>query len=185
MNLRTHRAKLATVTLGTALAGVLAFGTSPASASASAGAINGSGTHGNDWEDEGTLTTTSYAQTNATCLWQRILSSEGVNRASGSETDFAISDIDGIFGKKTAYASAQLQKRWGLTTDAKIGPKTWTKASTHLKYVSGSTAAGGTLKLKYVGKTSSFAVTRNTKGFYQFYQDGGTRVASYKYRTCS
>ncbi|MFC9908987.1 peptidoglycan-binding protein [Streptomyces sp. NPDC059862] len=185
MTLRTPRARLATATFGAALAGVLAFGASPASASASAGVINGSGTHGNDWEDEGTLSSSSYAKSNATCLWQRILQSEGVDRGPGSPVDFGGSDIDGDFGKRTAYASAQLQKRWGLVADGKIGSRTWIRANTRLRYISGSTAAGRTLKLKYVGTKESFSVTRNGNGQYLFAQDGGNKIAYYKNRSCN
>jgi peptidoglycan hydrolase-like protein with peptidoglycan-binding domain len=183
MSIRTTRAQLATATIGTALAGVLALGASPASA-ASGGIVNGSGTVTTDWHDEGTLSSSKYAKSNATCLWQRILYSEGVDRASGTPTDFADGDIDGVFGSRTTYASKQLQKRWGLGADGLIGPKTWAKANTKLKFVSGSTAPGRTLVLKYVGKKNTFKVVRNTKGNYEFSQDGGARVASYKYRSC-
>lgn len=184
MNFRTSRGRLAAAAVGAAVAGTLALGASPASASASSGYINGSGTHGNDWTDEGTLSSSSYAKSNATCLWQKILVAEGVDRGPGNPRDFDGPDVDGDFGKMTAYASAQLQRRWGVAHDSKIGKATWTKANARLKYVSGSTAAGKTLKLKYAGSKGTFAVTRNTNGHYTFTQDGGSQLASYTKRGC-
>ncbi len=53
-----------------------------------------------------------------------------------------------------------------------------------LKYVSGSTASGKRLELKYDGLHDDFTLLRNERGRYVFHLDGAWKDATYTKRTC-
>lgn len=177
MNFRSTGARLAAATVGAAVAGTLAFGASPASAAASGAFVSGGGYTYDDWDDEGTLSSSSYAKSNSTCLWQKILWAEGYG---------TLSEVDGVFGPKTTSRTKSLQTRWGLSADGKVGNKTFTKAGDRLtesKYVNESPMK--MYRLKYKGKNNIFYVYRSSDGKYSFYADGAYRYAGYNYRSCS
>lgn len=185
MNFRTTQARLATAAVGALAAGALAISATPASASASSGYVSGAGYTYDDWDDEGTLSSSSYAKSNATCLWQKILWAEGATEKNGTAYDAA--DIDGVFGSNTTYATKKLQARWGLTADGKVGKKTFTAAGNKLTN-SRLVNYDATRKyiLTYKGKVSSTPVYRGNTGKWSFYDgDGKLRSAAYKSRTCS
>ncbi|KUO21746.1 peptidoglycan-binding domain-containing protein [Streptomyces dysideae] len=188
MNVRTPLSRATTAAVGALAAGALAISATPASASPASGYVNGGGAYSNDWSNEGGPTGHSlynggkYKKSNATCLWQKILWAEGVTEQNGSLYDG--DDIDGDFGPNTTYATKKLQKRWGLTADGKVGPKTFGKADAKLRYVSGSTSANRVLTVRYAGRSHSFTLKRNAQGNYSFSQDGGVKLAGYKYRSC-
>ncbi|MBD0839222.1 peptidoglycan-binding domain-containing protein [Streptomyces sp. TRM68416] len=184
MNFRTTRARLAAATIGAAVAGTLALGASPASAAASDGYLSGSGYTYDDWDDEGTLSSSSYAKSNATCLWQKILWAEGAIEKDGTKYDTA--DIDGHFGSNTTHATKNLQKRWGLSADGLVGKKTFTKAGDKLKDSKlVDINSQRKYRLRYDGAQSDFFVYRSSSGKYSLYVDGAYRYANYKSRTCS
>lgn len=126
MSLRTRALALTVVA---AVAGGIALGATPASASISQGFVSGTGAVDNDWTDEGTLSSSSHAHSNATALVQEILWAEGVKESNGTSFDW--SDVDGKYGPNTTYAVKQLQKHYNsyhlsnpLVVDGKAGPKT-------------------------------------------------------------
>ncbi|MFI2430452.1 peptidoglycan-binding protein [Streptomyces sp. NPDC018693] len=178
MTLRTARTRLGAAVVAALAAGALAVSTSPASASASAGYINGGGDYTNDFGDEGLLSTTSsYRNSTATCLWQQILWAEGANESNG--TDFDFSDIDGMFGPNTEHATKRLQVTWGLAdsfndADGKVGSNTFGYADSKLRYVSGSTASGEYLRVRYDGALHDLDFLRATNGRYIIYTANGT-----------
>ena len=187
MNFRTTRARLATVAVTGAVAGALAVSASPASASAGNGYVSGGGSFYDDFGDEGTLSTSSHSDSNATCFWQIILYAEGVKESNGTQFDQA--DVDGRFGANTKYATKQLQKAWGLTQDGVVGKNTfgaaddkW-NASTKLGELefrgAGSTSATKS-KLRYHGSRFVFDVYRTSDGKYRIYHNGQWQYASYK-----
>lgn len=186
MNFRTTRTRLATavtaaVTAAVA-AGALAVSASPASATASEGYVTGYGaTWTNDWSNEGILATDSHRRSNATCLWQKILWAEGATERNGTVYDQT--DIDGIFGPNTEYATKSLQRRWGLDDDGRAGPLTLGRADNKLRYSSRSTSSG-TLTLRYYGRAHDFAMDRGANGRYSFYQDSAWQLASYSHSNC-
>ncbi|WP_328837892.1 peptidoglycan-binding domain-containing protein [Streptomyces europaeiscabiei] len=183
MNFRTTRTRLAAAVTAAVATGALAVSASPASATSSQGYFTGYGTTWtDDWSNEGTLSSGSYARSNATCLWQKILWAEGATESNGTAYDYA--DIDGIFGSNTTYASKRLQTRWGLDDDGRVGPLTLGKADNKLRYSSGSTSAG-TLYLRYDGAAHDFTLRRDDNNRYGFVQDSAWRLAGYNYRTCS
>ncbi|MFG2731604.1 peptidoglycan-binding protein [Streptomyces canus] len=171
MNFRTKQARMASAAIGALAATILAVSTTPASAAASDGYIRGAGSIYDDFGDEGTLSTTSYSSSSATCFWQSVLYAEGAMK--NSEYRFAKSDIDGGFGSKTKYATRNLQHRWGLTVDGIVGKNTMSKLdakrvyhpdvdggvwSGHLKYE--RTTDTGHIVARYYGKFHSFTVMR-------------------------
>ncbi|MFD7304830.1 peptidoglycan-binding protein [Streptomyces pharetrae] len=187
MNFRTSRARLATGAVGAVVAGALALSASPASASSSNGFISGGGSFYDDFGDEGTLSTSSHKDTNATCLWQIILYAEGVKESNGTQFDHA--DIDGRFGSNTAYATKQLQKAWGLTQDGKVGTKTFgsaddkwnpTTRAGELEFRSTGSTDATKYKLRYHGSRYYFDVFRTADGKYRFYHKNVWHYASYK-----
>lgn len=187
MNLRMTRTRLGAAFVAALAAGAMAVSASPASASAATGYINGGGTYTDDFGDEGELTSSSYANSNATCLWQQILWAEGANESNGS--DFDLSDIDGNFGPNTTYATKKLQATWGLSADGQVGANTFGRADTKLRYVSGSTASGEYLRLRYDGASHDLDFLRATNGRYIIFTDGdrdkgGAVYASYTYNSC-
>lgn len=183
MNFRTTRARLATATIGTAMAGVLALGASPASAAASNGYISGSALTYDDFDDEGTLSSSSHYKSNASCFWQYVLYAEGATEKNGTQYDYA--DIDGVFGSNTTYATKKLQSRWGLSADGLVGKKTFTKAGDKLtdsKLVNYDSQRK--YRLTYDGSRANFSVYRSSAGNYSIYMDGAYRYLSYSSRTC-
>lgn len=180
MAIRAKKAKLAACTVGALSVAVLAVGTSPAVASGTYSGrayVYGVGDFSNDWGDEGVLSTSTHKYSNATCLWQKILWADGYLPST--------SDIDGIFGSQTKSATIALQEDFNLTADGKVGRQTFGWADQWLDYVSGSTASGQSLKLRYIGAEHNITVVRNTSGTYQFWDgDGVKRNAGYNYRTC-
>lgn len=192
MHFRTTRTRLSRTRLSAAAvaalaAGAMAVSASPASASAGSGYINGGGTYTNDFGDEGDLSSSSYANSTATCLWQQILWAEGATESNGSRYD--LSDIDGRFGPNTTYATKKLQSRWGLTADGWVGGNTFGRADSKLRYVSGSTASGEYLRVRYDGAYHDLDFLRATNGRYIIYTDGdrnkgGPVYASYTANYC-
>lgn len=183
MNFRTTRTRLAAAVTAAVATGALAVSASPAAATSSEGYFTGYGTTWtDDWSNEGTMSTSSYASSNATCLWQKILWAEGATESNGTAYDDA--DIDGLFGPNTKYATEKLQTRWGLDSDGLVGPLTLGTADNKLRYSSGSTSSG-TLTLRYDGAAHDFTVTRDDNNWYRFYQEGVWRLAGYNYRSCS
>ncbi|WP_234046699.1 peptidoglycan-binding domain-containing protein [Streptomyces adelaidensis] len=190
MSLRTTTIRVATAVIGSLMAVTLAVSASPASASTSDGYISGGGDFTNDWGDEGTLSQSSYAKSNATCLWQQILWAEGAKEQNG--TAFDASDIDGDFGPNTDYATRNLQDRWPLRyVDGKVGNGTWGYADSKLSFYDYAYeyAFGGKI-LSYSGAARSFYLVRAENGRYVFWEgstndNGNYRFAAYKSRTCS
>ncbi|BCM64796.1 MULTISPECIES: peptidoglycan-binding domain-containing protein [Streptomyces] len=187
MNFGNTRTRLATAAVSAAVAGALAVSASPASASASSGYVNGGGSFYDDFADEGTLSTASYKDTNATCLWQIILYAEGVKESNGTQFDW--DDIDGKYGANTAYATKQLQKAWGLTQDGKVGNKTFGAADDkwnpstragELEYRSTGSTDATKYKLRYHGSRYYFDIYRTASGKYRFYHKNVWHYASYK-----
>lgn len=176
MEIRYARGKLVAAAVAMIAAGALATGASPATASASSGYISGAGNFADDWNDEGTLSTNSYSSSNATCLWQRILESEGYTLDAGP---------DGHFGSETKAATRMLQVRWGLadsyaSADGKVGPNTFKRAQKNVTATHIGSEEWRTLK--YNGKVYSFQLFRNHSGKYQFTANGPT--VSYTNNTC-
>lgn len=190
MTFRSSRSRLATAVVTAAVVGALAISASPASASTSDGYISGGGDFTNDWGDEGTLSQSSYAKSNATCLWQQILWAEGAKEQNGTAYD--ASDIDGDFGPNTDYATRNLQDRWPLRyVDGKVGNETWGYADSKLSFYDYAYeyAFGGKI-LRYSGAVRSFYLVRAENGRYVFWEgstndNGNYRFAAYKSRTCS
>ncbi|KUM92754.1 hypothetical protein AQI88_29795 [Streptomyces cellostaticus] len=181
------RTRLATAAVSAAVAGALAVSASPASASASGGYVSGGGSFYDDFADEGTLSTTSYKDTNATCLWQIMLYAEGVKESDGTQFDW--DDINGKFSSNTAYATKQLQKAWGLTQDGKVGKTTFgaaddkwnpTTGAGELEYRSTGTTDATKYKLRYHGSRYYFDIFRTASGKYRFYHKNVWHYASYK-----
>ncbi|MFC4145811.1 peptidoglycan-binding domain-containing protein [Micromonospora mangrovi] len=98
-------------------------GATPAVASASAGYISGVDAVTDDWGDEGTLSTTSYANSAAVGLWQQVLVADGL---------MSNLDVDCSFGPKTLAATKTWQSRNNLDADGKVGPATFGKADNRL-----------------------------------------------------
>ncbi|NML49235.1 Tat pathway signal protein [Streptomyces sp. R302] len=186
MNVCGKRFRAAAAVVGAALAATLGLGASPASAATSDGWVRGYDTYVGDWGDEGTVSmlVSQYKNSNATCLWQRVLWAEGAG--GDPEHPFYEGWINGSFGPETSSATFNLQRRWGLTADSYVGPKTFGRADDNLVKTGGSTGRGETLYLEYRGRSHTFPVRRNTEGKYLFKDADGTwRQAGYNYRTCS
>ncbi|MFI6939620.1 peptidoglycan-binding protein [Streptomyces sp. NPDC050418] len=171
MNFRSTRGRLAAAAVGAVAAGTLAIGVSPASASASSGYISGAGTIFDDMGDEGTLSTSSYEHSGATCFWQNVLYAEGAIESNG--TAFDKEDIDGNFGANTKAATKSLQRRWSLDDDGIAGPATLGKVDrkrTYLPDVDGGvwtsglehlyTYENGAINAKYHGTKHTFYMNR-------------------------
>ncbi|MCT9083743.1 peptidoglycan-binding domain-containing protein [Streptomyces fulvoviolaceus] len=187
MNFRTTRGRLATAAVSAAIAGALAVSASPASASSSNGYVSGGGSFYDDFADEGTLSTSSHTDSNATCFWQIILYAEGVKESNGTKYDHA--DIDGKFGSNTKYATKQLQKAWGLTQDGIVGKKTFGSADDkwnsstgagELEYRSTGSTSATKYKIRYHGSRYYFEIYRTSGGNYRIYHNNQWQYASYK-----
>lgn len=150
----------------------------PASASNSytgAAYIGGQGDYADDWTDEGVLSTSSNTNSNATCLWQKVLWSYGY---------LSWGDIDGVFGPGTKAATEQFQADWmgPSHVDGAAGMDTFTAASGYAPYSHGYGLADG----EFWGSKHTFTLWRDGDGHYEFYDSSGaTRVAGYNYLTCS
>ncbi|MFD5267079.1 peptidoglycan-binding protein [Streptomyces sp. NPDC058335] len=192
MTLRMTRTRLGAAIVAASAACALAVSASPASASASSGYINGGATWTDDFGDEGLLSTSSYSNSSATCLWQQILWAEGANESDG--TDYDLADVDGIFGPNTAHATKRLQVTWGLAdsfndADGKVGTNTFGYADSKLRYDSGSSASGEWLRVRYDGAVRDLDFLRTAEGRYILYTSGsqaggGAVYASYTANYC-
>jgi hypothetical protein len=173
-----RHAKRARVTVGAVSAltvATLALSTSPASANGTYSGlayVQGSGTFTDDWGDEGILSTSVNASSNATCLWQKILWADGKLIAA---------DIDGVFGTNTVNATKVWQGAYGVPSDGVVGKATFGEADAHLEDSNGDGAVD-----TYHGSLYNISITRDSNNRYSFYDaDGNTRLAGYNYRTCS
>ncbi|MER7172887.1 peptidoglycan-binding domain-containing protein [Streptomyces mesophilus] len=190
MNLRSTPAKITTGVIGMLAAGALAVSTAPASANADDGYVRGYDAAKGDWGDEGTLGSHPglHQESNATCLWQKILWAEGAYYPGPNNTHprFTASQVTGYFGWYTDRATVTLQARWGLDKDGVVGPATFSRAERQLTVTGGSDDRGEQLNFTYYGQAHSFSVIRNKEGQYAF-RDGDDkwRAAGYNYRTCS
>ncbi|WP_234390561.1 peptidoglycan-binding domain-containing protein [Streptomyces sp. MMG1533] len=168
---------VAILTAGAAVLTV-GLGASPASAKASDGFVRGYDKFTDDFDDEGTLSTTVNEKSNATCLWQSILWAEGINASRDS--------VDGVFGDRTAEATRILQDRWGLTNDGVVGKGTFAEAGDRLEYRNGSTFRGEELGVTYRGSKYAIWLYRDVQGRYQFRDgNGDMRIAGYDHWTCT
>ncbi|MBZ3905516.1 MULTISPECIES: peptidoglycan-binding domain-containing protein [Streptomyces] len=162
MTIRTAHGRLATAALGALAATTLAISATPASAAASDGYVRGAGSIYDDFGDEGTLSTSSYATSNLACFWQNVLYAEGAIESNGTVVDR--SDIDGVFGANSKAATKSLQKRWGLADDGLVGEKTFGELDekrVHLPDVDGGVYSG---KLQYIGTSSEGQITARYHG---------------------
>ncbi|MFC9941432.1 peptidoglycan-binding domain-containing protein [Streptomyces pratensis] len=155
------------------------------SAAASDGYVSGAGDFYDDFGDEGTLSTTSYKNSNATCMWQRILHAEGAE-VTNSGVRFNETDIDGNFGALTRTATINLQNRWGLAADGKVGNATFGRADGNLVHVATHTdQLQRRFEFMYVGKAhKSFRFYRSNTGRWSFYEDQELKYGSYTSKTC-
>ncbi|MGW2175302.1 peptidoglycan-binding domain-containing protein [Streptomyces sp. NPDC005047] len=191
MSIRTTRARLGTAVVATIAAGALAMTAAPASASASSGYVSGAGSYYDDFGDEGTLSTSTYASSNATCLWQIILLAEGAKESNGTPYDW--SDIDGHFGPNTKEATESLQSAWSIGVDGKVGPETFGSADTQwnastgggeLEYLGSGSTDATKYKLRYHGAKYYFDLYRTASGQYRFLHNDAWHLASYTSNTC-
>ncbi|MFI9832916.1 peptidoglycan-binding protein [Streptomyces sp. NPDC051913] len=187
MSLRTAATRAATAAVGSLTAVTLAMSASPASAAYSDGYVRGYGIYGDDWGDEGGAKMSNgggWNESNAVCLWQKILWAEGANETNG--TNFDAADVTGYFGDNTEHGTRELQARWGLTVDGLVGNNTFGRADKELRVTGGSDDSGEQLNMTYDGDLHSFSVVRNSEGKYSFRDGDDTwRIAGYNYRTCS
>jgi hypothetical protein len=188
MTLRSTRIRLGATVVAAFAAGALALSASPASAAASDGYVKGGGAFADDFGDEGVLSTTSYRTSSATCFWQQILWAEGATERDGTAFDQA--DMDGDFGPNTDHATRNLQSRWNVGVDGEVGPQTFGVADSKLRFVSGSTASGEYLRLRYDGASHDLDLLRTDDGRYIFYfsngddATGAPRFANYTLNVC-
>ncbi len=149
--------------------------------------------------DEGTLSTSSYASSGATCFWQNVLYAEGATESNGSVFDKT--DIDGNFGANTAYATKKLQSRWGLSPDGLVGGATLSKVDAKRtwnpdidggiwvgKLEHNSTTSDGRVTATYRGSAHSFVMVRGASTGRWVFQtqnyDGGWVTAGYRSHDC-
>ena len=182
MSSRFKRIKLAASAVGLLTAATLALSTTPASASGNYSGLDyiyGAGTYTDDWGDEGVTDTTHNTSSNATCMWQQILWADGYLTSTA--------EIDGIFGSRTATATANWQRHFmgAASADGSAGKNTWGNADNRLSYMSGSEASGQFLVVAYNGRYRSFTLARDEDGKYRFGDGTGDWwFAGYNYRTC-
>ncbi|MDL5198909.1 peptidoglycan-binding domain-containing protein [Streptomyces sp. ALI-76-A] len=184
MSARTKRVQLAAGIVGVLTVATLTLSTSPASASGTYSGrayIYGAGNWVGDWGDEGILSTSTNASSNATCLWQKILWADLATETNG--TPFDAADIDGHFGANTKAATKDWQARYDLEADGSVGKETWAEAGTNLEdhYDPGDTAVD-----TYRGIWDNLNLTRDSDGRYHFEDgDDNARIAGYDYLTCT
>ncbi|MFG2732554.1 peptidoglycan-binding protein [Streptomyces canus] len=155
-------------------AGAFVLSPSPASAAASDGYVRGYGEWEGDWGDEGEITRWAFDDSNAACLWQKVLWAEGAREVDGTTFDQA--DIDGDFGSNTERATEWLQAKWNLQYfDGRAGPESFGRADNNIRYSSGSEGSGEQLDLVYRGAVWSFSLRRDGDGTYSFYDGDGHR----------
>ncbi|MER7172024.1 peptidoglycan-binding domain-containing protein [Streptomyces mesophilus] len=199
MNFRSTRGRLAAAAIGALAACTMAVSATPASAAASDGYLSGGGSIFDDFGDEGTLSTSSYASSGVTCFWQNVLYAEGAIESDGSTFDRE--DIDGHFGANTKAATQSLQRRWSLTADGIVGNGTFGKADrkrTYLPDVDGGvwttglehldTYSNGHITAKYHGVKHTFRMNRGYQGRWDFVNArnyGNWNLASYNTLHCA
>jgi peptidoglycan hydrolase-like protein with peptidoglycan-binding domain len=159
-----------------AVTAAVVLSAAPASASGDYSGLStvaGSGGFADDWNDEGILSTTRHASSNATCLWQKILWADG---------KLAWDDIDGVFGSGTREATKKWQQEWvSGTADGVVGKATFTAAGKSLRDTDGN----GSVDTYRGTEGRSFLVSRTADGDYTFYDWAGEkRIAGYNYLTC-
>ncbi|MFV0138270.1 peptidoglycan-binding domain-containing protein [Streptomyces sp. HMX87] len=116
----------------------------------------------------------AHAYSNATCLWQKVLWAHGL-------LDW--SDIDGIYGTKTATATYNYQYRRLLSSwDGIAGRETFTDAMGHPDWLRDTNGDGN--PDEYVAR-KGFKLTRDANGRYKFYDAEGNARLAYNYLTCS
>lgn len=164
------RRKAATVAVIAALGGGIALGTTPASADAGSGYVSGQGSINDDWGDEGLLSTTSHAHSNATALWQAVLWADG---------NLAYSGVDCRFGSGTKTATQKWQAARGLDDDGIVGKNTFGKNDNKLSF---SHYEGNFEIHKYDGTQHDFWIKRTKGGgahYIQVSTEVGFKAASY------
>ncbi|MER6084978.1 peptidoglycan-binding domain-containing protein [Streptomyces sp. NPDC001833] len=159
--------------------GGLAVSTTPASAGTGSGYVSGSGDWSDDWYDEGPISTSSYAHSNAAAMWQAILWADGYLTST--------SKIDCVFGSGTRTATVNWQHDYGIGADGIVGSDTLTTAGTHGE-LEGPIDSTGYLTMTYYGnKPGSGATgryvtfTRNTDGNWGMYIGSDHHLLSYTY----
>ncbi|MFC7218847.1 peptidoglycan-binding protein [Streptomyces polyrhachis] len=178
----TAKTRLTALAVAATAGAMLGMATTPASASssydggayidASGYVIEGFDPYFDDWRDEGKLTTSINAVSNATCLWQKILWADNL---------LGWNEIDGIFGSRTASATATWKSRHGLPSDGIVGDGAFDKASDFMQDRNGDPAVD-----TYLGAVHTFNLWRTSDGRYHFYdKTGANRAAGYNYRTCA
>lgn len=182
--IHTRRARLSAV-IAAVVTGALAAGAAPASAKASDGYVSGAYQFQDDFGDEGTLTTSSYAHTNATALWQWVLWAEGAEKSNGDP--FLRADIDCRFGSDTRSATISLQRTLKLDDiDGKVGTETFGAVDKNIEYVSTDYDSGAyRTRLRYTGDANSCFLYRSSTGVYRIHiPNVGWKPASYTYASC-
>lgn len=184
MLIPTRRAALGAV-IAAVVTGALAVSAAPASANASDGYVAGAYEFQDDFGDEGTLTTSSYAHTNATALWQWVLWAEGAKKSNGDP--FLRADIDCRFGSDTRSATISLQRTLRLDDiDGKVGNETFGAVDKNIEYVSTDyDSSAYRTKLRYTGDANAFFLYRSSTGVYRIHiPNVGWKPASYTYASC-
>jgi len=160
-----------------AVTAAVVLSAAPASASGDYSGLSmvaGSGGFSDDWNDEGILSTSRHASSNATCLWQKVLWADG---------HLNWNSIDGVFGSATRDATEKWQSDWADgAADGVVGKATFTAAGRSLADTDGNGSVD-----TYVGTGGrSFVVGRTADGDYSLYdRSGQKRLAGYNYLTCT
>lgn len=178
--IRSALRRVATPLTATLLAlGISASMATPASASNSYNGnqfMKGGGAiFGDDWDDEGIVSSSDNRNSNVTCLWQKIVF--WADSAEGHRDQ-----IDGYFGHNTTLATYAWQANYGDPThaDGVVGKNTWAYAGNRLRDTDGD----GTVD-EYDGRYRDIAISR-INGIYHFADaDGNDRMANYDGRTCT
>ncbi|MGW6441518.1 peptidoglycan-binding domain-containing protein [Lentzea sp. NPDC055074] len=96
----------------------------PAQASVSQGYISGGGTVTDDWGDEGELSRSTFPNSSATGIWQKVLYADGY---------LTVNDIDCRFGQNTESATRRWQAARSLGDDGRVGTLTFGRADNQLR----------------------------------------------------
>ena len=185
MLIHTRRARLGTAIAAAAFTGALALCAAPASANASDGYVSGAYQYQDDFGDEGTLSTSSHTNTNATALWQWVLLAEGAKKGNGDA--FVRADIDCQFGSDTKSATTNLQRTLRLDDiDGIVGNETFGAVDGNIEYVSTNyDSSTYRTKLRYTGDANTFYMYRSSTGVYQVnIPNVGWKPASYTNANC-